>query len=67
MQSAPAFGDLEITAEKVKVDDAFVLRVTDKTQDISVTVVEPGSPPKTKNINVTVTITDAGQTKVLAG
>jgi hypothetical protein len=52
------------TAEKVKADGSFVLRVGDETGDISATPQIPGTPPVSYPVTFNLKITDAGQDKV---
>ena len=54
------------TAQKVKADGSLVLRVDDKTGDITATPQIPGSPPVPSPVTFHVKITAAGQTKVRA-
>lgn len=63
-QTAPSVGSIESTAQKVKADNVFVILEGDKT---NTPVQCPASDPNgaTTTISVTVTVQQAGQTKVL--
>ena len=63
-QTAPSVGSIESTAQKVKADNVFVILEGDKT---NTPVQCPASDPNgaTTTIMVTVTVQQAGQTKVL--
>lgn len=54
------------TATKVKADGSLVLRVDDVTGDITATPQIPGTPPTPSPVTFHLTITNAGQTKVVA-
>ena len=63
-QTAPSVGNIESTAQKVKADNVLVILEGDKT---NTPVQCPASDPNgaTTTISVTVTVQQAGQTKVL--
>lgn len=63
-QTAPSVGNIESTAQKVKADNILVILEGDKT---NTPVQCPATDPNgaTTTISVTVTVQQAGQTKVL--
>ena len=64
-QTAPSTGTIESTAQKVKADNVFVILEGDKTNTPVQCIATEPSTGATTIIMVTVTVQQAGQTKVL--
>jgi len=65
-QIAPVNSSFNITAQKVKADNEFVLRQLDQSEIIDIDMQNTVSPFNEITVGVTVIVSQAGQEKVLA-
>ena len=66
MSSLPYTLSFTATAQKLKTENSFVLRVNDKTNSVIATPQVPGNPPIDSPVEISVEIIDSGQTKLLS-